>query len=53
MNEYGIAPPPAVPIPVVGGKLFPVRRVFYVGRNYAVHVREIGSDPDRQPPFFL
>ena len=32
---------------------FPVRRVFCVGRNYAEHAREMGSDPDREPPFFF
>lgn len=33
--------------------LFPVRRVFCVGRNYAEHAREMGRDPDREPPFFF
>jgi fumarylpyruvate hydrolase len=32
---------------------FPVRRIFCVGRNYAAHAREIGKDPDREPPFFF
>ena len=32
---------------------FPVRRVFCVGQNYADHAREMGSDPERQPPFFF
>ncbi len=32
---------------------FPVRRVFCVGRNYADHAREMGGDPDREPPFFF
>src|ERR1700730_17063239 len=32
---------------------FPVRRIFCVGQNYADHAREMGSDPDRQPPFFF
>jgi fumarylpyruvate hydrolase len=40
-------------IPVVGGGAFPVRRIFCVGRNYAAHAREMGSDPDREPPFFF
>src|SRR5271156_2157820 len=53
MSEYVIAPVPAVAIPVAGGKLFPVRRVFCVGRNYAAHAREMGSDPNREPPFFF
>lgn len=53
MQRYVIAPPPPVAIPVVGGGLFPVRRVFCVGRNYAAHTREMGGDPDREPPFFF
>ncbi|MET0361907.1 MAG: fumarylacetoacetate hydrolase family protein [Sphingobium sp.] len=32
---------------------FPVRRIFCVGQNYADHAREMGSDPDRAPPFFF
>jgi fumarylpyruvate hydrolase len=32
---------------------FPVRRVYCVGRNYAAHAREMGFDPDREPPFFF
>ena len=33
--------------------LFPVRRIYCVGRNYAAHAREMGKDPDRDPPFFF
>lgn len=39
--------------PTTGGDQFPVRRVFCVGRNYAAHAREMGRDPDREPPFFF
>ena len=53
MTDYMIAPPVQVAVPVSGGGLFPVRRVFCVGRNYAAHAREMGSDPDREPPFFF
>jgi fumarylpyruvate hydrolase len=35
------------------GARFPVRRVICVGRNYAAHAREMGRDPDREPPFFF
>jgi len=35
------------------GDEFPVRRVICVGRNYAAHAREMGRDPDREPPFFF
>lgn len=46
--------PEAVVAPVHGGQDgFPVRRVFCVGRNYAAHAREMGRDPDREPPFFF
>jgi len=41
-------------IPVVGtDELFQVRRIYCVGRNYAAHAREMGSDPTREPPFFF
>ncbi|RAZ78871.1 FAA hydrolase family protein [Mesorhizobium atlanticum] len=48
--------PPAstVVLPVTGtSRLFPVRRLFCVGRNYAEHAREMGHDPVREPPFFF
>jgi len=45
---------PSTTIPIVGGdKVFPVRRIYCIGRNYAAHAREMGSDPDREPPFFF
>ncbi|MBP2311560.1 fumarylacetoacetate hydrolase family protein [Azospirillum soli] len=40
-------------VPVAGGDPFPVRRIYCVGRNYAAHAREMGADPDREPPFFF
>lgn len=41
-------------VPVLGGdSVFPVRRIFCVGRNYADHAREMGHDPTREPPFFF
>ncbi|KGD90564.1 5-carboxymethyl-2-hydroxymuconate isomerase [Achromobacter sp. RTa] len=47
-------PAPPVTVPVAGtGDSFPVRRVYCVGRNYAAHAREMGFDPDREPPFFF
>jgi fumarylpyruvate hydrolase len=53
MLPYVFDPPPVAAAPVSGGKLFPVRRIFCVGRNYAAHAREMGSDPNREPPFFF
>ncbi|MDR0479516.1 MAG: fumarylacetoacetate hydrolase family protein [Burkholderiaceae bacterium] len=47
-------PEPPVAVPVAGSSdQFPVRRVYCVGRNYAAHAREMGFDPDREPPFFF
>ena len=41
-------------IPIVGSdEMFPVRRIYCIGRNYAAHAREMGSDPNREPPFFF
>ncbi len=45
---------PPVYVPVAGtGEQFQVRRIYCIGRNYAAHAREMGSDPDREPPFFF
>jgi fumarylpyruvate hydrolase len=47
--------PQSLPALAVSGTadLFPVNRIFCVGRNYADHAREMGHDPDREPPFFF
>ena len=47
--------PPSIPaVPIKGlTDLFPVHRIYCVGRNYAAHAREMGNDPDREPPFFF
>ena len=43
-----------ITIPIVGSsEQFPVRRIYCIGRNYAAHAREMGSDPSREPPFFF
>jgi fumarylpyruvate hydrolase len=45
---------PTVTLAVTGRpERFPVRRIFCVGRNYAEHAREMGGDPDAEPPFFF
>lgn len=52
--SYAFTPMQVVGLPVMGSNtLFPVRRVYCVGRNYAAHAREMGFDPDREPPFFF
>ena len=55
--QPGVKTPFAVPatyLPIVGSEqMFPVRRIYCIGRNYAAHAREMGSDPTREPPFFF
>lgn len=46
-------PDPATLLKTSDGRDFPVMRVFCVGRNYAAHAREMGKDPDRDPPFYF
>jgi fumarylpyruvate hydrolase len=54
MTEFVITAPDTASVAVAGSSArFPVRRVFCVGRNYAAHAREMGSDPNREPPFFF
>ena len=49
-----ISSPPQATLPVAGGAaVFPVHRIYCVGRNYAAHTVEMGGDPDRDPPFFF
>jgi fumarylpyruvate hydrolase len=51
---YAIPPWDVPSLGVEGsGDRFPVRRIYCVGRNYAAHAREMGHDPDREPPFFF
>ncbi|WP_427939471.1 fumarylacetoacetate hydrolase family protein [Achromobacter marplatensis] len=51
---FVFAPAAPVAVPIAGSQdAFPVRRVYCVGRNYAAHAREMGFDPDREPPFFF
>ena len=50
-----VFPPPSQPSVEITGRSerFPVHRIYCVGRNYAAHAREMGFDPDREPPFFF
>jgi len=53
-TSYVINPPEIPSLPVEGdSKRFAVNRIYCVGRNYADHAREMGHDPDREPPFFF
>ncbi|SDR29904.1 fumarylpyruvate hydrolase [Rhizobiales bacterium GAS113] len=52
--SYVLPPPPQASVALAGSAdRFAVRRIFCVGRNYAAHAREMGKDPDREPPFFF
>ena len=52
--NYVIQPATIPTMPVVGtDQVFPIRRVYCVGRNYAEHAIEMGHDPNREPPFFF
>jgi 2-keto-4-pentenoate hydratase/2-oxohepta-3-ene-1,7-dioic acid hydratase in catechol pathway len=52
--SYAIAIAPRPSIAISGSDLlFPVRRIYCIGRNYAAHAREMGADPTREPPFFF
>lgn len=54
MTDFVIAPPAQALVPVAGSAgVFPVRRIYCVGRNYAAHAREMGADPTREAPFFF
>jgi fumarylpyruvate hydrolase len=51
---FVFSPEAAIAAPVVGtNDSIAVRRVYCIGRNYAAHAREMGFDPDREPPFFF
>ena len=52
--NYTFDPAPVPTIAVAGSEdRIPVRRIFCIGRNYAAHAREMGKNPDRDPPFFF
>ena len=54
MSQYTHEPARVVTALIEGSEqLYPVRRIFCVGRNYAAHAREMGRDPDAEPPFFF
>ena len=54
MTNYIIEPAQQVSLPVRGSDaVFPVRRIYCIGRNYADHAIEMGHDPDKEPPFFF
>lgn len=53
-EDFVLPAPPRASVAVEGGtRRFPVRRIYCVGQNYAAHAREMGNNPDREPPFFF
>ncbi len=53
MNKYFFESVQASVSVAGSDRLFPVHRIYCVGRNYAAHAREMGADPDREPPFYF
>ena len=52
--SYLFAPPPPPTLPILDSdQVFPIRRVFCVGRNYAAHAAEMGNEGDREAPFYF
>ena len=52
-NKYAISPPPQAALAITGSdEVFPVRRIWCVGRNYLEHIKEMGQD-EKEPPFFF
>src|SRR6267378_1122417 len=53
VSRFVIRPPPQAALAIAGSdQLFPVRRIWCVGRNYLEHIKEMGQD-EREPPFFF
>lgn len=54
MTRYLFDPEPVAAVPMRGSDaLYPVRRIFCVGRNYAAHAAEMGGEVDREAPFYF
>ena len=53
-DSFAVPAPARVTVPVANSDaVFPVRRVYCLGLNYAAHTREAGQDPEKRPPFFF
>lgn len=51
--KYVIDPPAIPALAVTKGGLYPVRRIFCVGRNYVAHAAEMGGEVDREAPWYF
>ena len=53
-SKYAINLPSIIALPILKSEeLFPVRRIYFIGRNYAANAVKMGHDPDREPLFFF
>jgi fumarylpyruvate hydrolase len=53
-QRYLFAPPPPAIVPIDGDeRVYPVHRIFCVGRNYAAHAKEMGVEPEREAPWYF
>jgi fumarylpyruvate hydrolase len=51
--RYVITPAPQAAVPIIDDDaVFPVHRIYCIGRNYADHVKEMGGNPEREAPIF-
>lgn len=53
MSQRLFASPAYPAVPTIDGALYPVHRIFCVGRNYAEHAKEMGVEVDREAPFYF
>jgi fumarylpyruvate hydrolase len=54
MSDYPFPAPPVPSVAIQGSaQRFPVHRIYCVGRNYVEHAKEMGTDPEREPPVFF
>lgn len=53
MGDYAIPDLPIISLPSLRGPRFPIRRIFCVGQNYSEHAKEMGGNPETEPPFFF
>lgn len=54
MATYAVEPAEIPTVPITGGdEVFPIRRIFCVGRNYAAHAKEMGGEVDREAPWYF
>ena len=53
MADFVFEPSAIVSVPVTSGGVFPVRRIFCIGKNYADHVKEMGGNAKTDPPVFF